>query len=280
MAITTACRVLKVSRSGYYDWLEREAAEPCGRARENAELAAQIAAVHEECPAYGSPRVHRELVARQCKVGRHRVARLMRVHGIRAKRGRLMSRRRAAPPARRPEVVDLVRRRFVADGPNRLWCTDITQIRTAEGWLCAAVVIDVYSRMIISWSVAERQHLDLALDAIDAAIKARRPQPGGVVHSDRGYQFTSWEWLARLDKAGLLPSIGAVGTALDNALMESWFSSFKTEALYPYPQPATRAEARTILFRHIDFHNRRRLHSSLGYQSPLIYEQSTKKLSV
>lgn len=270
-----ACRVLGVSRSGYYDWVKREEAPPAGRRAENLELVAEIAAIHKRLPGYGSPRVHAELVAGRHRVGRHRVARLMREHGIRARRGRVKSRPRSAPPARRPEVVDLVRRRFRADEPNRLWCTDITQIRTGEGWVGAAVIIDVYSRMIVSWSVADRQHVALALEALDAAIKARRPAPGAIIHSDRGYQFTSWEWLARLRRSGLQPSIGERHSALDNALVESWFASLKNEALYPQAQPATRADARQLLLHYINFHNRSRRHSALGYTNPTTYEATS-----
>ena len=123
--------------------------------------------------------------------------------------------------------------------------------------------------------------LETAIEALDAAIKARRSPPGLIVHSDRGYQFTSWEWLGRLRRAGLRPSIGQVGSALDNALMESWFSSLKNEALHPYPQPVTRLQARQVLFRHIDFHNRRRLHSALDYLPPATYEhQAITQVSV
>lgn len=269
--------MLGVSKSGYYDWLKRCDTPPAGRRLDTLELVAEIEAVHEEFACYGSPRVHQELLARHRKASVNRVARLMRANGIRARRGRVKSRPRAAPPSRRPEVVDLVRRRFVADRPNRLWCTDLTQIRTGEGWLYAAVILDVHSRVIVSWAVANAPKPDTALQALDAAIKARRPARGLIVHSDRGYQFTSWDWLGRLRSAGLQPSIGQVGTALDNAMMESWFSSFKNEAVYPYGMPSTRQHARRVLFNYIDFHNRRRLHSALGYQVPVIYETQQSK---
>jgi putative transposase len=176
--------------------------------------------------------------------------------------------------------VDLVQRRFRAERANQLWCTDITQIRTGEGWLYAAVIIDVHSRRIISWAISNHVRLETALEALAAAIAARRPGPGLVVHSDRGYQFTSWEWLGRLRREGFQPSMGNVGSALDNALIESWFSSFKNEALHPFAQPATRQKARQILFRHIHFHNTRRLHSALGYLSPADFEATTNNLSV
>jgi putative transposase len=276
-----ACRVLGVSRSGYYDWKKRTEGPPRGRRAENLALVAEIEAVHAEFASYGSPRVHHELRARNYCVGRNRVARLMRAQGLRARRGRIKSRPRAAPPARRPEVSDLVRRRFRADAPNQLWCTDATQIRSGQGWLYTVVVLDVYSRLVVSWAVSNQIRVETALEALDAAIQARRPRPGLIVHSDRGWQFTSWEWLGRLRRAQLRPSIGQVGSALDNALIESWFSSFKNEALHPYPQPRTRLEARRTLFRHIDFHNNRRRHSALGYLPPITFEQqTTTKVSV
>ena len=278
--VATACRVLGVSTSGYYDWRKRVRQPPRGRNAENVALVAEIEAVHGEFSCYGSPRVHQELRARNRRVSRHRVARLMRAHGIRARRGRVKSRPRAAPPARRPEISDLVRR-FHAAAPNQLWCTDATQIRTTEGWLYAVVVLDAYSRRVLSWAVSSQARIDTATEAITAALQDRRPSSGLIVHSDRGYQFTSWEWLSRLEHAGARPSIGRVGSALDNALIESWFSSFKSEALHPYPQPATRLDARRVLFNHINFHNHRRRHSALAYHAPVTYEQqTTTKVSV
>lgn len=267
--------MLGVSTSGFYGWRKRVQGPLTPRQVQERAIVAEIESVHREFACYGSPRVHQELRARQFCVGRHRVARLMRANGIVARRGKIKSRPRAAPPARRPEIVDLVRRRFRAEGPNQLWCTDATQIRTREGWLYANVIVDAYSRRVISWAVSNHHRLETALEAIDAAIAARRPRPGLIVHSDRGYQFTSWHWLRRLERSGLRPSIGQVGSALDNALIESWFSSLKNEALHPYPMPSTRNDARRILFRHIDFHNRHRRHSALGYIDPATFEQTT-----
>jgi putative transposase len=272
MSVVTACRVLKVSRSGYYDWLARRA-QPGPRSQANAELRAEIRRVHQQYPSYGSPRVHQELLATGHRAGVHRVARLMRLEQLKARRGRLKSRPRAAPPSRRPEVKDLVKRRFSAPGVNQLWCTDVTQIATGEGWLYAAVIIDVHSRAIVSWSVSHTPALEMSLTALAQAIKQRRPAPGAIVHSDRGGHYTSGYWLQLLQESGLSASIGERKSALDNALMESWFSSFKQEALYPYPRPATRADARLLLFRHIHFHNTTRRHSALNYLSPANYEK-------
>jgi putative transposase len=274
LTIAAACRILGVSRSGFYAWRARlDTVSP--RQQANRRLLEEIRRVHHEYPAYGSPRVCHELRHRGRTVSVNRVAKLMKANGIRACRGRLKSRPRSAPPRRRPEVPDLVRRRFNADRPNQLWCVDTTQIRTRQGWLYAVVVIDVYSRKIISWTTSNHRSGDLALDALDTAVRIRRPPPGGIVHTDRGYQFTAWEWLAKVEAAGLRASIGRVGSAHDNALIESWFSSFKNEAIHPYPMPATIDQARRILFSHIDFHNRRRLHSALDYTNPTTYETIT-----
>lgn len=153
-----------------------------------------------------------------------------------------------------------------------LWCGDVTQIRTREGWLYAAVILDTFSRRVISWSTAKDPVVEIALDALRDAVASRRPRPGTVMHTDRGNQFTSWEWLGRLEAAQLRPSFGRIGNGLDNAMIESWFSSFKSEAIYPYGIPDTRDDARRLLFRHIVFHNTRRRHSALGYISPDNYE--------
>ena len=188
VSISTLCRVLRVSRSGYYAWRQRMT-RPTGRAVHDLYLVEEINRIHAEFGYYGSPRVHRELLVRDHRAGRHRVARLMRVHGIHAPRCKITSRRRAAPPARRPEVVDLVRRHFTATAPNRMWFTDITQIRTGEGWLWAAVVLDAFNREVISWATAAQESPKTALQALSEAIKIRRPPKGCIIHSDRGYQL-------------------------------------------------------------------------------------------
>jgi putative transposase len=267
------CRVLGVSRSGYYGWRKRLVTGPVGRAAQDAALLAEIRKIHAQFGYYGSPRVHRELLARRQRAGRHRVARLMRAHGIRARRGKPKARPRSAPPVRRPEVTDRVRRQFAASVPDALWFSDVTEVRTGEGRLFAAVVLDGFNREVVSWATDGYQTPRTALRALQEAIRARRPPPGCVVHSDRGYQFTSREWLDLAAGNGLEPSIGERHNALDNAVVESWFSSFKTEALHPYAVPKTRAEARTTLFRYVWAYNTRRLHSALGYVSPKYYAE-------
>lgn len=267
------CRVLGVSRSGYYDWLCREDAELTGRAAADAELLAQINTVHTRFRYYGSPRMHQELLARGHHVGRHRVARLMRLHGIKACRGKVKARPRSAPVARRPEITDRVARDFYADVPDALWFTDLTQIRTGEGWLYAAVILDAFNREVVTWAVANRETPHTALLALTDALQIRRPAPGCIIHSDRGYQFTSADWLNLAASSGLQVSIGERKSCLDNAAMESWFASYKNEELYPNGQPRTRAEARTRLFGYIWDYNTHRRHSTLGYVSPRYYAQ-------
>jgi putative transposase len=263
--------VLGVSRSGYYGWLTRVSGPLTGRAAADQQLLAEIRAIHAQFRYYGAPRVHRELLARQHVTGRHRVARLMRLHGLRARRGKIKSRPRAAPPVRRPEIVDRVRRRFHADAPGRLWFTDQTVIRTGEGFLHAAVVLDAFNRQVVSYATDTYETPLTALRALKDSIAAARPAPGCVIHSDRGYQFTAHDWVNLARAHHLQVSIGERKSALDNAAMESWFASLKNEEIYPNGQPATKAEARTRLFHYIWTYNTRRLHSTLGYRTPAQY---------
>jgi putative transposase len=271
------CRVLGVSRSGYYAWLARVDQPPRGRAAADAETLAEINQIHLRFAYYGAPRIHRELLVRQHQAGRHRVARLMRLHGIRACRGKVKTRPRSAPPTRRPDISDRVQRHFHATTPDTLWFTDLTMIRTGQGWLRAAVILDAFNREVVSWAIADHETPQTALQALNDAIRVRRPAPGCVIHSDRGYQFTSAEWLNLSARHGLTTSIGERKSALDNAAMESWFASYKTEELYPNGQPTTRQEARSRLFRYIWDYNNHRLHSTLGYTPPRRYaaEEST-----
>ena len=265
------CRVLGVSRSGYYGWLSRIESPPSNRVIDRLELIDRIRVLHRKHRYYGSPRIHRELLNADVQVGRHTVARLMRVNGICARRGKVKARPRAAPPARRPEVGDLVKRDFHADVQNALWFTDLTQIRTGQGWLFAAVILDAFNREVISYAVDAQQTPKTALRALTEALRIRRPPPGCIIHSDRGYQFTSHDWLDLATLNGLQVSIGERKSAYDNAAMESWFASLKNEELYPNGQPATRSEARIRLFNYVWDYNHQRLHSSLGYVAPRPY---------
>jgi putative transposase len=195
----------------------------------------------------------------------------MRLHGLQAQRGKPKSRPRSAPPSRRPEITDRVRRRFGASAPNRLWFTDLTVIRTAEGFLRAAVVLDAYNREVISWATNTYETPHTVMTALREAIEIRRPPSGCIIHSDRGYQFTSRDWNDLAERNGLIVSIGERKSALDNAAMESWFASLKTEDIHPAGPIATKADARSRLFDYIWEYNNHRLHSTLGYRSPITY---------
>jgi putative transposase len=274
------CRVLGVSRSSYYDWVNRLDQPPPRRVTRDEALVEQIKSVHAAFAYYGSPRVHRELLKREQRAGRHHIARLMRDHGIRARRGRIKSKGRSVLPKRRAEITDQVKRKFDAERPNRLWFTDLTMIRTGQGWLRAAVILDAFNREVISWAVADHETPSTAMNALRDAIAIRRPAAGCVIHSDRGYQYTSHDWLALARENGLVASIGERKSALDNAAMESWFASLKNESIYPAGEPPSRAAARMLLFRYIHVYNTIRMHSTLGYLSPIEYAKLNQQLSV
>jgi transposase InsO family protein len=269
--VSRLCRVLGVARAGYYAWTIRPRS---ARAVTDARLVEQIREIHTRSRGtYGAPRVHAELrLGLDVHVGRKRVARLMRVHGLQGvhrRRGRGLTRR---DPAATP-APDLVKRQFSAAAPDRLWVADITQQRTDEGWWYLAVVLDAFSRRIVGWSMADHLRTELVLDALDMAISQRDPAPGLIHHADHGCQYTSLAFGRRLTEAGLVGSMGTVGDALDNAVAESFFATLECELLDRYPWP-TRASLRTAVFDFIEvFYNRQRRHSTLDYRSPATYEQ-------
>jgi putative transposase len=266
--VAVACRVLGVSRSGFHAWATRPAS---ARVVADGELTETILAVHEMSRrSYGAPRVHAELrLGLGVRCGRKRVARLMRAAGIggichRRKRGR----HRPAPAPHE----DLVRRRFVADAPNRLWCTDITEHPTRTGKVYCAAVMDVYSRQIVGWSIADHIRSELVVDALQMAIWKRRPEPGAIVHADRGAQYTSWVFGHRLRSAGLLGSMGRVASSVDNTMIESFWSTMQRELLDQHTWD-TQGELAGAIFEWIEaWYNPRRRHTSLGDLSPLEYE--------
>lgn len=267
--VAVACRVLNVSTSGFYEWRERP---PSDRAVADAGLVETITDIHAGSRGtYGVRRVHAELrLGRGTRVGRKRVERLMRNEGLAGVHRRRWRRHQPAPAVH----DDLVNRQFVADGPDRLWVTDITQHRSGEGWIYCAVVLDVFSRRAVGWSIADHLRTELVVDALDMARWRRRPDHGQtVVHSDRGAQYTSWLFGHRLRQAGLLGSMGSVGCAYDNSLMESFFGSMQIELLDRRTWP-TRTDLATAIFEWIEaFYNPTRRHSALGYLSPIDYEQ-------
>ena len=272
--VSTMCRVLKVSKSGYYGWRHRP---PSARAKADATLAERIERVHRDSrETYGAPRVHAELRSLCVRCGRKRVARLMRKAGLVGCGGRRRKVRTTRPGTaeRVSAVPDLVKRNFAPEAPNRLWVADITYARSWEGWLYLAFVLDAYSRKVVGWSMANHLRTELVLDALNMAIHNRRPAAGLVHHSDRGSQYTSVEFGGRLKEAGLIPSMGSVADAYDNALAESFISTLKRELLHRHSWPS-KESVRAGIFEYIEcFYNPRRRHSSLGQMSPTEYEQA------
>lgn len=262
------CRLLEVSTSGYYAWLKRA---PSKRAREDAILSDRIRWIYlRSRSTYGAPRVHEELRDEGVRVGRKRVARLMRAAGLqgvsRRKSVRTTVRKPGAPPA-----PDLVNRDFTTDRPDRLWVADITYIRTWAGFLYLAVVIDAFSRRVIGWAMASHLRTELVLEALEMAIYQRKPL-GVIHHSDQGSQYTSLAFGKRCREAGVRPSMGSVGDAYDNALCESFFATLECELLDRHTF-RSRDQARGAVFEFIEgWYNPHRRHSSIGYRSPVRYE--------
>ena len=268
--IVVLCRVLGVSRSGFHAWLRRV---PSRRAREDEALCIEIAAVHAESrKAYGSPRIHAELRDRGHRIGAKRVARLMRENGLQSRRRRRFKATTDSKHAL-PVAANLVQRNFAVDAPNKVWVGDITYIATREGWLYLAVIIDLYSRAVVGWATSERLDRSLTLDALELAVGRREIVRGLVHHTDRGCQYASREYRARLRGLGIKCSMSRKGDCWDNAVAESFFATLKSEM--EIGRSATRAEVRSALFDYIEvFYNRRRRHSFLGYATPEQVESS------
>jgi putative transposase len=263
------CRVLGVSPSGYYAWRKRPLAP---RARADVALTAQIQVIHRESRGtYGAPRIHADLAAQGVRVGRKRVARLLRtvgLQGVSRRKFRTTVRDETARPA--PDLVD---RQFTAAGPDRLWVADITYVPTWAGFLYLAVVLDAWSRRVIGWAMETHLRTELVLAALDMAVAQRRPTDV-IHHSDQGCQYTSLAFGRRCREAGVRPSMGSVGDAYDNALCESFFATLECELLdrHRFPTPA---EARRAVFDFIEgWYNPRRRHSALDYLSPMLFERS------
>jgi putative transposase len=269
--IGRSCHALGVSRSGYYDWAARA---PSLRAIRHAWLTDLIGTVHQAPRGtYGSPRVHAELVhGHGITVGRNTVSLLMR----RASLAGLPARTRGKRTRRPGTVTDLVRRDFRRSGPNQLWVTDITEHPTREGKVYCCVVLDAWSRRVVGWAIDSSQRADLATNALGMAIDSRGPAAGGIIHGDHGTQFTSWTFTERARKAGLLPSLGSVGDPYDNAVVESFWGRMQTELLNR-KRWNTRVELANAIFEYIEaFHNRRRRHSALDWQTPIEFENTIR----
>jgi putative transposase len=268
--VVVMCQVLGVSESGFYAWRKR----PIGpRKREDAQLTRGIQqAFASHHGRYGSPRLHVELQEQGLRCSRKRVARLMREAGLCAKRRRrrvLTTRRDASHPVA-PNLLD---RDFTATEPNTKWVTDITYIPTAQGWLYLAVILDLYSRLVVGWSMSAHCDGELVANAFQMAVCRRRPKSGLLHHSDRGSQYTSRAYQQLLEQAGMSVSMSRKGNCWDNATMESFFGSLKEECVGNLIYPS-HEQARRSLFEYLEvYYNRQRRHSTLGYVSPLIYEQ-------
>ena len=263
------CRVLKVSPSGYYAWRGRPVSN---RAQEDAELWTAIEKAHDKSyQVYGYRRVYKALVELAIKASHRRIARLMRQYG---RRGRQYRRYVVTTKTgkRLAHIPDLVERQFTAERPNQVWVSDITYVRTFQGWLYLAAVLDLYARRIVGWSMKPSLSQELASDALKMALTNRQPAAGLIHHSDRGSQYTSNEYQAILQQHQVRPSFGKIGSCFDNAAMESFFGSLKSEWLYHH-RFATRKAAQSSVFHYIElFYNRQRLHSANGYRSPADFE--------
>lgn len=269
-AVSTMCQTLGVSPSGFYAWQDRP---PSARAQADAALQEQVQTIYTRSRrTYGAPRVHAELRALGVRCGRKRVARLMRVAGLvgahRRRPPRTTIRDRDLAPA-----PDLVRRQFLRAEPDRLWVADITYVRTGSGWLYVAVVLDAFSRRVVGWAMSPVLETTLMLNALNMALWNRRPAAGVVHHSDRGCQYTSLAYSRRCQEAGVIPSMGSVRDAYDNALAEAFFATLEVELLARQTF-VDHSAARRGLFDYIEgWYNPHRRHSALGYLSPAEYER-------
>ncbi len=267
LSVQLACRLLDVTRSGYYAAASRP---PSARSIRHAWLTDLISQIHAASRStYGAPRVHAELrMGRGITVGHNAVAMLMRRAGLRGLPER--KRWRARPDT--PSVADLVDRNFAVIEPDVLWVTDVTEHPTREGKLYCSVVLDAYSRRVVGWSIDASQTAALVTNALGMAIENRSPQAGTILHSDHGTQFTSWTFTTRAKESGLLASMGTVGDALDNAVVEAFWARMQVELLNR-KRWRTRVELANAMFEYLEiFHNRQRRHSALGMHTPIEYE--------
>lgn len=270
-SVRLMCRAFGVSRSGYYAWRAQDGLSQ--QARADAALSEQIRCIFDQSgQTYGSPRVYQELKAQGVRCSRRRVARLMRQVGLNATAAHRQVRTTQSDGQQR-DVNNLLARNFTADAPNRKWLVDITAIWTDEGWLYLAGVLDVFSRRIVGWAMDEHMPDELTQEALEMAILQRQPPAELLHHADQGSQYTSDDYQALLAKHHMLASFSGVGCCYDNAPMESFWGTLKTELVYRQ-RYHTRAQAKSAIFAYIEgWYNRQRRHSTLGYLSPEQFEQ-------
>ena len=264
------CGVLGVSPAGYYAWRSRPESD---RSSTNRDLIDEIKQVHRDTSGrYGSPRIHAELKAQGRGVSRGRIERLMRHHGIRAIMARPRRMRTTDSGHDFPIARNLLGRNFTATAPNRIWLADITYVETDQGWLYLATVLDLYSRRIVGWAMADHLRAELPLAALRMAISTKRPGAGLIHHSDRGIQYASEDYRKAIRSAGFKASMSRKANCYDNAPMESFFHTLKTELVH-HRHYATREDATHDIFAYIEgFYNRTRRHSAIGYISPIEME--------
>jgi putative transposase len=270
LPVRTMCRLLEVQASGYYAWTQRE---PCVREAKKLQLIESIRLAHERSGgAYGSPRVHQALKKQGLVCSRKQVQKLMQQERIRSTRHRRFRVKTTDSNHEHPVAANLLDRQFEPEQIDQVWASDITYVATDEGWLYVASVMDLCSRRIIGWSTADHLRAELAKEALMKAIQARCPTAGLLHHSDRGVQYACVAYQAILERHGITCSMSRSGNCYDNASMESFFKTFKVELVYQ-ARYATREEARKSIHPYIEvFYNHQRLHSSLGYRSPVEYE--------
>jgi transposase InsO family protein len=269
--IRMLCEVLGVSRSGYYRWRR---GRPSPRQSEDAAIAAKIAAAHRASRGtYGVPRILVDLCEEGTRTSKRRCARLMREQGLRGKKKHRRRPRTTDSRHAQPVAANLLAERPAPTGPNQSWLTDITYIETAEGWLYLAAILDLWSRKIVGWACGPTLHASLVLAALSDALKRRRPPKGLLHHSDRGSQYVDDDYIAALKAAGIERSMSRAGNCYDNAAMESFWASFKSDAGLDESIPASRGHAKLAVFDYIEtFYNPTRRHSSLGQISPVAFE--------
>jgi transposase InsO family protein len=271
-SVLMLCQLFEVSLSGYYDWQKRQL-QPGQRAKENQALAQEIKTIHcQSRETYGSPRITHQLRKNGFKHGRNRIARLMKEQHLCGRQKRRYRVCTTDSNHDQPIASNLLAQAPKASKPNQIWVADITYIKTGEGWLFLAAILDLYSRKIVGWNMSPLLDTPLILKALQMALLARQPPANLLFHSDRGVQYASHAYRQALAHAGLLPSMSRKGNCYDNAVMESFWSTLKLELVYR-TKFITRQEARSALFDYIEsFYNRQRSHSALNFLSPVDFE--------